>query len=416
MTYSLYVHLGGQYGRNNQDEVCTGKQRSMTCDVDINATITAVSTFKNGHLIPPAFQCRPKKNSEDFAGYWDSKTGEIEIGAFANRYGRTDLQGCCWWGRGVMMTRGACGFGKINHYLGVNAISMGYVNFYDVDFCSYPEVVCNSPYSKDLRWAVGYFEWIDKVQTFNGTRNYMDELDNLIESRFNETDAEQFIDIVGFALPVSCPQASWQCDPSVDRRLIDERRENFMTLINALALEDLLPEETTSSTTTEATTTFAVAVSLGNGGTNIGAPSDDVFANETNSSSVPEPQIIWYPVMYASNFEAGICVSLSPTPPNEPMYQSELECCVEFFNDQVEGKCLSQIQTTDAPVNSMPIESLPRNPSKKPTPQPTKRPTEDPTFQPTIELIELPSSGHALEEHIAFTIGSVVLSVLLGVY
>lgn len=387
----------------------------MTCDVNINATIAAASTFKNGNLTPPAFQCRPKKNSDDFSGYWDSNTGEIVISAFTNRFGRTDVQGCCWWGRGVMMTRGTCNFGRINHYMGVSAISSGYVNYYDVDFCVYPEVVCDSPYSKDLRWAVGYFEWIDRVQTFNGTRSYMDEMENLIESGFNETYVERFIDIVGWALPVSCAQASWSCDPSVDRRLIDERRDNFLTLINALKLDDLLPEETTTSTTTDATTTFAVAVSLGNVGTNNGASGDESYStvNETDISARPE---FWYPVLYTNDFEAGICVSYLPPPPDEQVYPSELDCCVEFFSEQKKGKCVEQIQATDSPVNSKPIDSLPRNPSRKPTARPTKRPTEEPTYEPTIELvelIELPTNDVFSQRNTLFGKSCAVFSVLV---
>ena len=231
----------------------------MTCNVDQNAAITAVSAFKNGNSTPPLFQCKPKESSENSSGHWDLETESITIETYSNRYGRTDIQGCCWWGRGVLMTRGTCNFGRINHFLGINsAASKGYVNYYDVDFCIYPEVVCHGPYSRDLKWAVGYFEWIDKVQTFNRTRSYMDELDSLVENGLKETSA--FIDIVGWALPVSCVEASAGCDLNIDLPLIDERRNNFLTLLDALALAELLPEITT--TTTEATTTITSDVSL----------------------------------------------------------------------------------------------------------------------------------------------------------
>merc|ERR1712166_626022 len=32
--------------------------------------------------------------------------------------GRTDVEGCCWWGRGVIQTTGVCNFGKLNYYMG----------------------------------------------------------------------------------------------------------------------------------------------------------------------------------------------------------------------------------------------------------------------------------------------------------
>ena len=275
------------------------------------------------------------------------------------------------------MTRGTCNFGRINHYLGINAVSMGYVNFYDVDFCVYPEVVCNSPYSKDLRWVVGYFEWIDKVQTFNRTRSYMDELDRLIENGLNETSA--FIDIVGWALPISCAEASALCDPNIDLKLIDERRDNFLTLLDALALAELLPKP--STTTTEATTTTSEATAT--------STNDVSFLDGTVSN-------IWYPISFLSSHEDGYCVNIFPFPPDQILYKSELECCVEYFNDQLNGKCLNRIGLNKAPTNSMPIGSLPRNPSKKPTPHPhppTNSELEQPTYAPTTDLISLPPSN-----------------------
>ena len=290
------------------------------------------------------------------------------------------------------MTRGTCNFGRINHYLGINAVSMGYVNFYDVDFCVYPEVVCNSPYSKDLRWVVGYFEWIDKVQTFNRTRSYMDELDRLIENGLNETSA--FIDIVGWALPISCAEASALCDPNIDLQLIDERRDNFLTLLDALALAELLPEPTT--TTTEATTTVTNDVSFGNG-----------------TGALPK---VWYPISFVGNYEDGYCVNVLPLPSNSALYQSELECCVEYFNEQLSGKCLNQMQWTEAPMNSMTIDSLPRNPSKKPTPHPDppkNSPTDQPTYEPTTDLIILPPSS-VYERDCIFAIHCLIISTFIG--
>lgn len=137
----------------------------MTCSVEVNASVSAVSLFENGNNTAPAFSCEPKRNATDYTGNWNSENGVIVKSAFSNRYGRIDIEGCCWWGRGVLLTRGTCQFGRINHYLGINANGQGFLKFYDVDFCAYPEAICQSQYSKDLRWAVGYFEWIDRVQS-----------------------------------------------------------------------------------------------------------------------------------------------------------------------------------------------------------------------------------------------------------
>eukprot|EP00804_Cyclotella_cryptica_P017918 CCRYP_001284-RA/>CCRYP_001284-RA protein AED:0.17 eAED:0.17 QI:49/1/1/1/0.75/0.6/5/1327/535 len=366
----------GQWGRNYQDEICTGKSSSMTCAVDVNATITAVSLFKNDNNTPPAFSCGPKTNATDYTGYWDSENGVIVNSAFSNRYGRIDIEGCCWWGRGVLLTRGTCQFGRINHYLGINAGAQGFLNFYDVDFCAYPEVVCQSQYSKDLRWAVGYFEWIDRVQTFNDTASYLEELEEFVESRLNDTNAALFIDTVGIALPVSCSGDSLMCSSEEDRRLADKRRKNFMTLVyDVLALHDLLPELLT--------TTVATA-SVGESSGIISDTGDGLLTQPTNFSlltpAVDSETDLWYPTYSADNFESGICVNSLPIPKNVSTFQSELECCVKFFNFQIEGYCLKQLPSP--PAIPPWIDSVQRNPSKHPTPQPDL-PTQSPTFEPT---------------------------------
>ena len=55
------------------------------------------------------------------AGGWTFCGGEGCANAPApvfNRTGRTDVEGCCWWGRGVIQTTGTCNFGKLNYYMG----------------------------------------------------------------------------------------------------------------------------------------------------------------------------------------------------------------------------------------------------------------------------------------------------------
>lgn len=398
----MVIFLGGQWGRNYQGETCQGTSKSMTCDINLDATMSAVSLFKNGNKTPPAFQCRPKLSDEDFSGYWDSKTNEVTISPYSNREGRTDLSGCCFWGRGVMMTRNACNFGRINHYLGVRALSMGYLNFYDVDFCIYPEVVCSSPYSQDLRWAIGFFEWIDRVQTFDLTRSYMEELENLIQNRLNETETNKFIDIVGWALPISCTAGNFQCDPNVDLKLVEERKNNFITLIDVLQLDDLLEEEITTTTTTEATAAFV---------TTNWVNTDDTGVNRTNITQ----REYWYPV---NEYENGFCVDFSPVPPDVPTYESELVCCIKYFSDQVNGGCLNQMNQNSPPMNSNPIELLPRNPSRRPTPQPdppSRNPTYEPTYEPTDSLIMMiPISASQIRS--MFVAGLHILSSLFLIY
>lgn len=86
-------------------------QLFMTCKVDTEAEIkadvpvTAVPPFLVDKQPPPPFQCRPGSAP---AGYWDEATQKlIEDGNIANSRGRTEIEGCSFWGRGALLTRGS---------------------------------------------------------------------------------------------------------------------------------------------------------------------------------------------------------------------------------------------------------------------------------------------------------------------
>lgn len=68
----------GQHGRSYQDEVCTNPAEAiMSCDVDVNMVVVSSSTSINqGGRPPPPLSCRPKADWSDYAGYWDSRTGQ----------------------------------------------------------------------------------------------------------------------------------------------------------------------------------------------------------------------------------------------------------------------------------------------------------------------------------------------------
>merc|ERR1711865_70133 len=56
------------------------------------------------------------------SGGWDFCGGKGCAGSpapiFGHPEGRTDVEGCCWWGRGVIQTTGVCNFGKLNYFMG----------------------------------------------------------------------------------------------------------------------------------------------------------------------------------------------------------------------------------------------------------------------------------------------------------
>lgn len=90
-----------------------------------------------------------------------------------NQNGRTDSEGCCWWGRGPLATRGVCNIGKANYYLGKRAVEEGRAEgteegiFGDIDFCAAPEAICNAK-NEDLLWSVAMLEWAERVQRYRG--------------------------------------------------------------------------------------------------------------------------------------------------------------------------------------------------------------------------------------------------------
>lgn len=124
----------GQYGRSYEDEECPDMEQ-FQCQLDKTMEITAVE----GHTDAPEFTCRARSfddESEIFPGYYDV-VDDVVIdckhcifciayvyfpkslliydqinfllkipAAYSNTVGRTDIEGCCWWGRGVMLTRG----------------------------------------------------------------------------------------------------------------------------------------------------------------------------------------------------------------------------------------------------------------------------------------------------------------------
>mmetsp|Transcript_21940 Transcript_21940/g.47541 ORF Transcript_21940/g.47541 Transcript_21940/m.47541 type:complete len:575 (-) Transcript_21940:109-1833(-) len=363
----------GQWGRDYGTEMCTGDEESLTCGVGLNNTIVAASTYGS---FPP-FQCKPKETASDYTGFWHGEGYLVEAPPFANRAGRIDTEGCCWWGRGVLQTRSACMFGKLNAYLGAGAAKSGYANYYDFDFCAYPEIVCEGPSTRDVRWAVGYYEWLDRVQTFvdrSTGMTYLEHLDAYIERGFEYE--EEFINVVGMAIPIGCSDLG--CYSAGKISVVDEERKaNFLMLVH-----DILDIPG-----------FAKATPL---------PTPSPTANATGSSDDSFSSVLWYPKY--TTWETGVCINTSPVPGNIETFASQLECCVTFFSTQVDGHCLGQVPAP-APVDDSigSVEPLPTTP--QPTyffiaPPPSSSPVEAFIFLPTpiptfteTELVTLPSDA-----------------------
>ena len=190
----------GQEGRSYEDENCaSGTLEFLSCDVDTNMQVTAVSRGTKVNA-PPPLTCQRGSGEGYFAGYWDASSGrEVTNTEFPNPAGRTDTEGmyivhyagsivpnwcfvkcvltsitlnylhlgCCWWGRGALLTRGVCSIGKMNYYLGKKGADLGRSVLYPtIDFCSFPESTCASVFSEELRWNSAFFEWAERVQRY----------------------------------------------------------------------------------------------------------------------------------------------------------------------------------------------------------------------------------------------------------
>jgi len=120
----------GQLGQSYQDYKCSESDSYMECEVNKDMEITATTNAKWYGAPAPLF-CGPK-TKYPFTGIWDyikecnkpwamppefctvypgQKAGGFDNSSpFPNSAGRTDVEGCCFWGRGVIQTTVSCCF------------------------------------------------------------------------------------------------------------------------------------------------------------------------------------------------------------------------------------------------------------------------------------------------------------------
>ena len=93
------------------------------------------------------------------------------------------VQGCGWWGRGVIQTTGRQNFGTLNHFVGRSHVDPDTIGttvdgvtvaaapdsplYADLDLCSNPGLVCSSEEHKEIKWIAGLFFWVNSVQAYN---------------------------------------------------------------------------------------------------------------------------------------------------------------------------------------------------------------------------------------------------------
>mmetsp|Transcript_15265 Transcript_15265/g.31162 ORF Transcript_15265/g.31162 Transcript_15265/m.31162 type:complete len:655 (+) Transcript_15265:70-2034(+) len=186
----------GQNGLDYQSMTCPNQddQEKYACPVDTNmvayASIALGSAGRDqGEKPPMPFYCGPAQSYGGFTGHWDyiSET-ENRDRPIENKLGRQDVEGCCWWGRGAIHTRGPCAYGKLNYYLGKRAADEGRPSMYpEIDFCIDPSAICSNDKYPDLKWIAGMFRWITEIQSYETEEfRYMDGLKGFVDGGLND--------------------------------------------------------------------------------------------------------------------------------------------------------------------------------------------------------------------------------------
>merc|ERR1712038_1055672 len=186
-----------------------------------------------------ASQCRDyvgmKAGGWTFSGCSAAGCEGSEAPLFGQPVARTDVGGCCWWGRGVIQTTGVCNFGKLNYYLGKRAADEGRESLFPlVDFCQNPGSICQPGAPPELKWIAGFFYWLNAVQPYSsGDWNYFDKLRSWVDGGMNLADTS-FIDGTSGIVNRGCHDPP-NCGTG-DLHGGGARRENFKKVLQAMRL------------------------------------------------------------------------------------------------------------------------------------------------------------------------------------
>lgn len=248
----------GQGGKSYQDMTCPEDERHMECPVKTSMSTRAVTHANWGSApgAPTHLFCQPKSTDDSpFTGFWDPKykcdrpygeppefcdvyegqtAGRIDASIpAANMAARIDVEGCCWWGRGVLQSKGVCSIGRLNYFLGKGAADAGRPSPYpNVDLCDDPEVICGSAQHSELKWVAGMAEWVDQVQSYDKDGySYLNELKQFVNGGMND---DSFINSVSKILQHGCHGDDTLCH-SADGAW--ERMDNFRTVLKLFRLE-----------------------------------------------------------------------------------------------------------------------------------------------------------------------------------
>jgi hypothetical protein len=253
--------LGRNYGELSCDDACP-----QNTDMEMTATTNA-----GWYGAPPPLFCGPR-SKYDGLGYWNpqlscasgscigqpfyyngqksgvyvpvSKDKNYPSVYYANPLAgqasrtppRTNVEGCCWWGRGVIQTTGRCNYGKLNKQLGAGAGSNAL--YPTINFCTNPQAICSGP--PDVKWVAGIFFFITEVQSYNRDGfNYIDGVKKFVADGCAETivdpnrlDCSSLFEYISGIVNSGCHNpASGNCGPALN---VPERVAESQKALQAL--------------------------------------------------------------------------------------------------------------------------------------------------------------------------------------
>jgi len=253
---------------------CADEDTFMACPIDPTMT-TVAETHGIFAGAPPPLECYPNTMTDEeerFTGAWDpslscagdgcvaydgQRLGNVDPASVptANSFGRNDVQGCCWWGRGPFPrgSAGTCMAGKLNYYLGKRAFDEGRTSsarYKEIDFCQDPSAICRGAYEDDpnsnaeIRWIMGMLYWISKVQAYavDGW-SYLERLKQFVDGGMDDVE---FLEDVSRIVTRGCHDQS-RCGnvvSSAERRAKFEKTMHYFENAQYGSLEE---DETTAT-------------------------------------------------------------------------------------------------------------------------------------------------------------------------
>ena len=271
--------LQQDYASYGQDPI-TGRDNPYSCPRNPKMEITANTNAKwygaPGPLFTAPDRVLAKKGLlvNGSVGYWDysawfpavttvdksaqaylREEGKVYDGQKAGKFvwngsAGKSIEGCGWWGRGVIQTTGRLNFGKLNHFLGRSHVDPAYAGqvidgvpvtpapaqplYADMDLCSNPQLVCSSTEHGEIKWIAGLFFWMNEVQGYNDPAYNWDYYARLKAYVDGGLKGDAFINEISGIVNRGCPAATCPISGAVDG--LADRKANFVKVLQIMGL------------------------------------------------------------------------------------------------------------------------------------------------------------------------------------